>query len=166
MNKSTLSVLMAALMATSGFVAAQTAPASGGMPSLEGPVKNTQPADSGGVPANTRAGVKAQVSPADLKAGAAGAEGPVKNKPDASAGNMPANSRADVKAQVSPSDLKNSQEGGVKAETTAASNQSMAERKAKRAERKAMAKAKRDAKMSGTTSMTKPPASTSAEKPQ
>ena len=184
MNKSTLSILMAALVATSGFASAQTPTTGpntradvkaqitpgdlkGGTASGEGPVKNMPAADSGGVPANSRAGVKAEVKPSDLKTSS---EGAVKETPASKSGDMASKTRADVKAEVKPGDLKISKEGAVTSDTSArssaANSRAMADRKAKRAERKAAAKAKRDARMNGDTPVAKPATSMGSEKPQ
>lgn len=176
MNKSTLSLLMAAMLAATGVASAQTTPstradvkaqvAPGGAPAVEGTVKNMPAADSGGVPANSRPAVKAQTGPSDLKGGQ---EGVVKVPPVSNPGDMTSKTRPEVKAQVNPSDLKGGQEGVVKSDTTtspAMNSKAMADRKAKRAERKAMAKAKRDARMNSGTSMSKPAAPMSSEKPQ
>lgn len=184
MKNLTLSVLMTTLMAAAGFASAQTATTmpntradvkaqitsgdlKGGTVSGEGPVKNLPAADPGGVPANSRAGVKADVKPSDLKTST---EGTVNNAPAAKPGDMAPKTRADVKAEVKPSDLKTSKEGAVTSNTSArssaANDRAMADRKAKRADRKAAAKAKRDARMKGDTPMARPAAPMSSDKPQ
>ena len=96
MNKSTLSILMAAMLASSGFAAAQTAPAMAGTQGGSGP-SPAQTAAPGNMP-NTRAEVKAQIGTGEAKAGTQGGSGPTAAQ-TAAPGNMP-NARADVKADA------------------------------------------------------------------
>lgn len=162
MNKSTLSILMAAMMAASGFAAAQNAPAMAGTQGGSGP-SPAETAAPGNMP-NKRADVKAQINTNDIKSGTQGGEGPVRGAPAGSSGDVPPNTRAGVKADINNTPVKAGIQGGsgsspdmnMNTKNTGASASTMAERKAKRANRKAAAKAKADAKMSAGTSMTKP----------
>lgn len=155
MNKSTLSILMAAMLATSGFVAAQTAPAMAGTQGGSGP-SPAQTAAPGNMP-NTRAEVKAQINTGEAKAGTQGGSGPSPAQ-TAAPGNMP-NSRADVKAEAATGKGVAGIQGGSAASpadnpnTKNLNKTTSAERQAKRAERKAMAKSKREAKMNASGSV-------------
>jgi hypothetical protein len=148
MNKTTQSILLAALMATAGFATAQTT--SNPTPAQGGPTVQ-RPADAGTMPA-ARADVKAQIdtkSGAKVAAPAQGGGTPSGAAAPAGSGGVSANTRADVKAQVM-----NNSKAGASAQgdsTVSGSDKAMAtsstsaERKAARAERKAARKAKRDA---------------------
>jgi hypothetical protein len=156
MNKATLSILMAALLATSGFAAAQNAPAMAGTMGGSGP-SPAQTAAPGNMP-NTRAEVKAQIGTGEAKAGTQGGSGPSPAQ-TAAPGNNP-NLRADVKADA----MKNKATAGIGGGEAATPSENpntknlgtstAAERKAKRDERKAMAKAKREAKVNANASAT------------
>lgn len=158
MNKSTLSILMAAMMATSGFAVAQSTPAMPGTQGGSGP-SAAEKAAPGNMP-NTRAEVKSQIGTGEAKAGTQGGSGPSPAQ-TAAPGNMP-NSRADVKAEAVTGRATPGIQGGSAAtpadnmNTKNLNKSTTAERKAKRDQRKAMAKSKREAKMSGNTSMAKP----------
>ncbi|MGQ2979813.1 MAG: hypothetical protein ACT6Q9_08985 [Polaromonas sp.] len=153
MNKTTQSILLAALMATAGFASAQTVtnptPAQGG-PTVQ------RPADAGTMPA-TRAEVKSEIdtkSGAKVGAPAQGGSTTTGAAAAAGSGGMSANTRADVKAQIN-----NTSKAGASAQgdstvsgsgKATASSTTSAERKAARAERKAARKAKRDATANAT----------------
>lgn len=70
MNKSTMSILLAAMMVTSGLAAAQTADVKAGTQGGSGPAPAATAA-SGNMP-NTRADVKAQINNNDIKSGTQG----------------------------------------------------------------------------------------------
>jgi hypothetical protein len=148
MNKTTQSILLAAMMATAGFASAQTT--SNPTPAQGGPTVQ-KPADAGTMP-NTRAEVKSEIntgSGAKVAAPAQGGGTPSGAAVPAGSGGMSANTRAEVKAQVpggskagasaqGDSTVSGSMApGGAKAKSTTA-----AERKAARAERKAARQAK------------------------
>ncbi|MDP2819434.1 MAG: hypothetical protein Q8O29_14445 [Polaromonas sp.] len=156
MNKTTQSILLAALMATAGFATAQTTsnptPAQGG-PTVQKPV------DAGTLP-NTRAEVKGEIntsSGAKVAAPAQGGGTPSGAAKPAGSGGVSANTRADVKAQVPGSSKAGASAqgdstvsgamapGGAKATSATA-----AERKAARAERKAARQAKRNSASTST----------------
>ena len=145
MNKSTLSILMAAMLATSGFAAAQTtAPAMAGTQGGSGP-SPAQTAAPGNMP-NTRAEVKAQIGTGEAKAGTQGGSGPSAAQ-TAAPGNMP-NARADVKADAAANKATAGIQGGSGASPQTNMNTkdlnsstTSAERQAKRADRKARASA-------------------------
>ena len=133
MNKLTsMSIILAAMMATSGFAIAQV-PAVTGKGDTSAPLPSR---DTGN--ANARADVKADIAGTNTKARTQGES----TAPTTSGPGM-ANSRADVKAQIG-GDLKSGTQGeatpGVAAGSPSAAS---AERKARRAERRAAAKAKR-----------------------
>lgn len=127
MNKSTLSILMAASLAASGLVVAQT-------PAV--------PADGTSPP--TRAEVKSQI-PQEGSAGDKRGQGPIVNVPT---GGNSENTRAGVKSEI-PGKGTTGVERGEGPVIDNKSTMTSAERKAKRDERKAMAKAKRDSAMKG-----------------
>lgn len=152
MNKSTLSLLLAAMMATSGFAVAQTG-VKAGTDGGSGP-SAAEKAAPGNMP-NTRAEVKSEIVP--QKSGTQGGEGPIRGAAAGSSGDVPANTRADVKAQAKP--MKSGIQGGSgaspdanpnTANASAKASTTSAERKAARAERKAARKAKRDAAMASS----------------
>ena len=105
MNKSTKSLLLVAMMAVSGFAAAQTAaPANdvkSGTQGGEGP-SAAEKAKSGSMP-NTRAEVKAQAAP--MKSGTDGGTGPTAGEKAPST-----QSRAEVKSGTTP--MKAGTDGG------------------------------------------------------
>ncbi|WP_395056377.1 hypothetical protein [Polaromonas sp.] len=155
MNKTTQSILLAAMMATAGFATAQTT--SNPTPAQGGPTVQ-RPADAGTMPA-TRAEVKSEIntnSGAKVAAPAQGGGTPSGAAMPAGSGGMSANTRAEVKAQVP---------GGSKAGASAqgdstvsgsmapsgpkATSKTSAERKAARAERKAARQAKAAANSTG-----------------
>lgn len=150
MKKSTLSVLLVAMMATSGFVAAQTsAPstdAKAGTQGGSGP-SAAEKAAPGSMP-NSRAEVKSEATP--MKSGTQGGAGPVTGAPVGSAGTT----RADVKAGATP--MKSGIQGGsgpspdanMNTQNSGAKASTSAERKARRAERREKRKASRDSNMS------------------
>ena len=150
MNKTTQSILLAALMATAGFATAQTT--SNPTPAQGGPTVQ-RPADANTMPA-TRAEVKSEIdtkSGAKVAAPAQGGGTPSGAAAPAGSGGMSANSRADVKAQAQAN---NTSKAGASAQgdgTVSGSSKAMAtsstsaERKAARAERKAARAAKRNA---------------------
>ena len=148
MNKSTsMSIVLAAMMAASGFAMAQAPAADAAKGDMSAPLPSSKTGN-----ANTRAEVKADIpgkNPMPRTQGEAVA-------PHPTTGPGVANSRADVKAQIG-GDLKASTQGessaGVKA--TGTPTAASAERKAKRAERKAAAKAKRDAMAPAATTPAK-----------
>ena len=128
MKHTTQSMLLATLLLASGFASAQS---------------STVPL--------TRADVKSQIGTGEAKAGTQGGSGPSPAQ-TAAPGNMP-NSRADVKAEAMTGKGTAGIQGGSAATpadnmNTKNLNQSTtAERKAKRDERRAKAKAKRDGAM-------------------
>ena len=143
MNKSTsLSLILAALVATSGFAMAQSPAADATKGEMSAPV----PPKTG--MGNTRAEVKADIpgkNPMPRTQGEAVAPHPV-------TGPGTPNTRADVKAQIG-GNLKAATQGESSAgvATTGTPSMSSAERKAKRAERRAAARAKRAAMAPATT---------------
>lgn len=150
MKASKISIAVASLLLVTSAVMAQTPvkkPESGDGPN---PIVKNQ--DSTVAP-NTRAEVKAAIpqtgSPKES------GDGPTAGKKDMSVGN---NTRADVKADTGTPKMKVESGDGPRAisnssNTTANASGKQMDSRAKRAERKAAAKAKRDAKMS---SMAKP----------
>ena len=155
MNKSTLSILMAAMLATSGFATAQTPPAMVGTQGGSGP-SPAQTAAPGNMP-NTRAEVKSQINTGEAKAGTQGGSGPSAAQ-TAAPGSMP-NARADVKAEIPAGKATAGIQGGSAASPATNMNTknlnttTTAERLAKRDERKARAKAKREAKANASASV-------------
>ncbi len=158
MNKTTQSILLAAMMATAGFASAQTT--SNPTPAQGGPTVQ-RPADAGTMPA-TRAEVKSEATTgagAKVAAPAQGGGTPSGAAMPAGSGGMSANTRADVKAQApggskagasaqGDSTVSGSMApGGAKATSTTS-----AERKAARAERKAARQAKRNSASASTSS--------------
>lgn len=171
MNKTTQSILLAAMMATAGFATAQTTtnptPAQGG-PTVQ------RPADAGAMPA-TRAEVKSEIttsSGAKVAAPAQGGGTPSGAAMPAGSGGMSANTRADVKAQT-PTGSKagasaqgdSTVSGSMAPGGTKASSTTSAERKAARAERKAARQAKASATSTGK-GMDSGPGSTARTAPQ
>ena len=162
MNKSTLSILMAASLAASGLVVAQTpaVPADGTSPPTRAEVKSQIPQEgsagdkrgqgpivnvpTGGNSENTRAGVKAEI-PSKGTTGVERGQGPIVNVPT---GGNSENTRAGVKSEI-PGKGTTGVERGEGPVIDNKSTMTSAERKAKRDERKAMAKAKRDSAMKG-----------------
>ena len=168
MNKSRLSTILASLLVTAGFAAAQTSapatraevkaqatPMKAGTDGGEAPVPTVVPVSPS--PPTSRAEVKSQATP--MKAGTDGGEGPVRGATAGSSGDVPPNTRAAVKAQVNTTTIKSGNDGGSAAtpadnpstKNTGASASTSAERKARRDERRAAAKAKKEAKASATT---------------
>ena len=166
MKHTTQSMLWATLLAASGLVAAQT-PAlsadgtspltraevksqipqvgSAGDKRGEGPVVNVP---TGGNSQNTRAGVKGEITSKGTS-GVERGEGPVVNVP---AGGNSQNSRAGVKGEIT-SKATSGVERGEGPIIDNKSTMTSTERKAKRDERRAKAKAKRDGAMkTGSTS--------------
>ncbi len=161
MNKSTMSILLAAMMASSGLAVAQTADIKSGTQGGSGPAPAVTAAP-GNMP-NTRAEVKAQINPADIKSGTQGGAAPERGAAAGSSGDVQPNTRAGVKAQVNTNDIKSGTQGGATASpggnavSQNAAGTTSAERKAKRADRKAARKAKHkarnDTKVSGEAGM-------------
>jgi len=164
MKKPSLLILLAAMVATSGFATAQTShgttnPGKAGTPvpvQAQGGTTVLEPSAATGP--NTRAGVKSEIdtrSGAKVGAPAQGGGTPSGAAATAGAGGMSANTRADVKAGID-----NSSKVGAPAQggsTTSGtdmntSGSTSAERKAARADRKATNKAKRDAAAGKQTS--------------
>ena len=151
MNKLTTSILLAAMLASSGFVMAQN------------DVKSGTQGGSGPKPMNstsetTRAEVKSQIDPSVNKSGTQGGAGPERGAPTGSSGDVMPNTRADVKAQINTNTTKSGIQGGSGSSPAANPNtanagarSTSAERQAKRAERKAARKAKMDPKMNGAS---------------
>lgn len=135
MNKSTsMSIILAAMMATSGFAIAQ-------VPSVAGKGDMSAPLPSGNTGnANARADVKADIAGTNTKARTQGEA----TAPQPAGTPGMANSRADVKAQIG-GDLKATTQGEGTPAVAGMPSAASAERKAKRAERRAAAKAKRAA---------------------
>ena len=121
MNKSAKSLLLAAMMAVSGFAVAQpSAPTNdvkSGTQGGSGP-SASEKAAPGGMPAS-RAEVKSQAEP--MKSGTQGGSGPSANE-KAAPGNMPA-SRAEVKSQAEP--MKSGIQGGSGASPSTNPNTAM-----------------------------------------
>ena len=159
MNKSTMSILLAAMMAASGFAAAQPSPA----PALpQGGSTTVAPAVDAGTDPKTRAEVKSEIntrSGAKVGAPAQGGGTPsgAMAKP-AAGGSGSATTRADVKGQIS-NDSKvgalpqgSGTVSGAPEPKAGAMSSTSAERKAARAERKAMRKSERDRRASAKSS--------------
>lgn len=158
MNTSTQSILLAAMLAVSGFAAAQNpaAPASraevksqinqeGSAGDKRGQGPQIQTPGTGKASDNTRAEVKAQVVP-EGSAGDKRGQGPFVSTPITGSSE---NSRAGVKAEI----VNKGTSGIERGEGPMIDNKpkmASEERKAKRDERRAMAKAKRDAKMNSS----------------
>jgi hypothetical protein len=162
MNKSTQSLLLAAMLAASGFAAAQNpaVPATRAevkseattgerklgtgetaKPATGAPIQGTA---AGTTPAPARADVKSEAGTAERRAGTGELIKP--NTSGAMQGNTSGTTRADVKAEAGTEPRKLgtgevAKSGGTTASTTSA------ERKRMRDERRAMNKANRDAKM-------------------
>ena len=137
MNKLTsMSIILAAMMATSGFAIAQV-PATDNPLATKGDSSAPLPSRNVGN-ANTSADVKANIPGTNTKAITQGET----TAPHPTTGQGMANSRADVKAQIG-GDLKASTQGeATPGATTGSPSATSVERKAKK---KAAAKAKRDA---------------------
>lgn len=152
MNKTSQSILLAALLATAGFATAQTT--SNPTPAQGGPTVQ-RPADAGTAPAS-RAEVKSEIdtrSGAKVGAPAQGGGMPSGAAGTPSSGGVSANSRAEVKAQVTnPSRAGASAQGdsAPSGSDKATASSTSAERKAARAERKAARAAKRDTSATAT----------------
>lgn len=140
MNKSTsMSIILVAMMATSGFAMAQNSAANDNPSGTKGEATAPMPPKTG--MGNARADVKANIGGGDVKARTQGEA----TAPHPMTGPGMANSRADVKAQIG-GDLKSGTQGeATPGATTGSPSAASAERKAKRAERRAAAKAKRAA---------------------
>ena len=174
MNKTTQSILLAAMLAASGFAVAQNpaAPATRADVKAQAPTAETErkagtgepikPNTSGTMQGNTsgttRADVKSQAPNAETerKAGTGEPIKPNASGSTATQGNTSGTSRADVKSEVGtePRRLGTGEvakSGGTTASTTSA------ERKRMRDERRAMNKADRDAKMGSGSTMTPAP---------
>lgn len=179
MNKTTQSILLATLLAASGFAAAQN-PA---VPATRAEVKSEattgarvlgtgEPAKSatggpaiqgntaGTTPAATRAEVKSEAGMTERKAGTGEPLKPNMSGAAATQGNTSGTARADVKAEAGTAPRVLGTGEVAKSGTPSASS---AERKRMRDERRAMAKAKRDAKMK--MGSTPPPAPMSDKAP-
>lgn len=150
MNKTTQSILLAAMMATAGFASAQTT--SNPTPAQGGPTVQ-KPADAGTMP-NTRAEVKSEIntsSGAKVGAPAQGGGTPSGAAMPAGSGGVSAVTRAEVKAQI-PGGSKvgaSAQGDSTVSGTTSPSganarSTTSAERKAARADRKAARQTKRN----------------------
>lgn len=158
MNKATQSILLIAMLAASGFAAAQN-PA---MPATRAEVKaeagtaerkastgelikpNTSGAMQGNTSGLTRAEVKSEAGTAERKLGTGETAKPNMAGSMATQGNTSGLTRAEVKADANSEPRKLSTGEDAKSGTPTVSS---AERKRMRAERRAAAKAKRDAKM-------------------
>jgi hypothetical protein len=160
MNKSTQSLLLAAMLAASGFAAAQN-PA---VPATRAEVKSEattgerklgtgetakpatgtpiQGTTAGTTPAPTRADVKSEAGTAERRAGTGELIKP--NTSGAMQGNTSGTTRAEVKAEAGTEPRKLGTGEVAKSGTTSTT---AAERKRARDERRALAKAKREAKM-------------------
>jgi hypothetical protein len=176
MNKTTQSILLATLLAASGFASAQN-PA---VPATRAEVKTEattgtrilgtgEPAKSatggpaiqgttaGTTPAVTRAEVKSEAGMTERKAGTGE---PIKpNMSGTMQGNTSGTTRAEVKAEAGTEPRKLGTGEVAKSGTTSTT---AAERKRMRDERRAMNKAKRDAKMNSSSTMTPAPVSEKA----
>ena len=147
MKTTILSLLMAALLATSGFAFAQPNPAKAGTDGGSGPTA-AEKAAPGAMPA-TRAEVKSGISAEATKSGTDGGSGPTTaDKAKAATGTMPA-TRAEVKSGINVDATKSGTDGGSGATPGAATKagamaSTSAERKAKRDERKAKRNMKKD----------------------
>lgn len=178
MNKTTQSILLATMLAASGFAAAQN-PA---VPATRAEVKSEattgtrllgtgEPAKSatggpaiqgntaGTTPAATRAEVKSEAGTAERKAGTGEAIKP--NTSDTMKGNTSGTTRAEVKAEAGTEPRKLGTGEVAKSGGTTVSA-STAERKRMRDERRAMNKANREAKMKSGSTMTPAPTSEKA----
>jgi hypothetical protein len=124
MNKSTMSILLASMMAFSGFAAAQTVDLKAGTQGGAGPTGASGSGDNG-ASVTTRAAVKAETMP--MKSGIQGGEGASPNTNPNTMNNSPGMMR-----------------------TTAAERRAMAEER--RAARKAKRMAKTDASMGASSS--------------
>lgn len=178
MNKTTQSILLATLLAASGFAAAQN-PA---VPATRAEVKSEattgerkagtgeplkpstgatmQGNTAGTTPAVTRPEVKSEAGMTERKAGTGEPLKPNMSGAAATQGNTSGTTRADVKAEVGTTPRVLGTGEVAKSGTPSASS---AERKRMRDERRAMAKAKRDAKMK--MGSTPPPAPMSDKAP-
>ncbi|WP_421953631.1 hypothetical protein [Polaromonas sp.] len=139
MNKSTMSILLAAMMAASGVASAQANDVKSGTQGGEGP------APAAGMSNTTRAEVKAQIPANANKSGTQGGEGPM------AAPGVSTTTRAEVKSEINPNANKSGIQGGSATSPGAnpntknvGSKMTAAERKAKRDERRAARKAKRE----------------------
>ncbi len=170
MNKSTQSLLLAAMLAASGFAAAQNpavpatraevkAEATTGerklgtgetaKPATGTPIQGTT---AGKTPAATRADVKSEAGTAERRAGTGELIKP--NTSGAMQGNTSGITRAEVKAEAGTEPRKL---GTGEVAKSGGTTTTSAERKRMRDERRAMNKANRDAKMkSGNTTMPAP----------
>ena len=180
MNKTTQSILLATMLATSGFASAQN-PA---VPATRAEVKAEattgerklgtgeaaksatgvpiQGTTAGTTPPVTRAEVKSETGMAERKAGTGETLKPNMSGAAATQGNTSGVSRSDVKAEAGTEPRKLGTGEVAKSGTTTPSTTS-AERKRMRDERRATAKAKREAKMK--SGMTTPPAPVSEKAP-
>ncbi len=162
MNKTTQSILLATLLAASGFAAAQN-PA---VPATRAEVKSEattgtrllgtgepakpatgtpiQGTTAGTTPAVTRAEVKADAGKVERKAGTGEAIKPNKSDADATKGNTSGVTRAEVKSEIGTAPRLLGTGEVAKSGTTSTTS---AERKRMRDERRAAAKAKREAAM-------------------
>jgi hypothetical protein len=126
MTKSTMSILLASMMALSGFAAAQTVELKAGTQGGAGPTGASGSGDNG-ASVTTRAAVKAEIEP--MKSGTQGGEGASPN--------------------ANPNTAKNG--SGMLTRTTAAERRAMAEER--RAARRAQRMSKTDASMGGSSSV-------------
>lgn len=162
MNKPSLSILLVTLMAASGFAIAQTTPpAQTGTPApvqAQGGATSVPPVPATGAGPNTRAEVKSEVntrSGAKVGAPAQGGGTPSGMAAPSASGGMSANTRAEVKGDINTGSKVGAQAQGGSTTSGSDMNKSgttSAERKAARADRKAMNKAKRDAAAGKQTS--------------
>lgn len=158
MNKTTQSILLAAMLVASGFAAAQNpaAPATRAEVKAEagtaerklGTGEVAKPNTSGAMQGNTsgltRAEVESKAGAADRKLGTGETAKPNMTGSMATQGNTSGKTRAEVKADADSEPRKLSTGEVAKSGMSSASS---AERKRMRAERRAAAKTKRDAKM-------------------
>jgi hypothetical protein len=175
MNKTTQSILLAAMLAASGFAAAQNpaVPATRaevkseaktgerllgtGEPAKSAPGTPIQGTTAGTAPAATRAEVKSDAGMTERKAGTGE---PIKpNMSEKTKGNTSGTTRAEVKTEAGTEPRKLGTGEVAKSSTPSASS---AERKRMRDERRAMNKANRDAKMKSGSTMTPAPVSEKA----
>ena len=173
MNKTTQSILLAAMLAASGFASAQNP----GAPVSRAEVKseagtaerklgtgetakpNTSDTMKGNTSGTTRAEVKSEAGTAERKLGTGETAKPNMSGSAATQGNTSGTTRAEVKADANSEPRKLGTGEVAKSGTTSASS---AERKRMRDERRAMAKAKRDGKMKSGSTATPAPASDKA----
>ena len=177
MTKTTQSILLAALLATSGFASAQSA----AVPATRAEVKSEaasgerklgtgEPAKSatgtaapgntvGTTPPATRAEVKSETGTAERKLGTGEAAKPNMSGSAATQGNTSGTTRADAKAETGTEPRRLGTGEVAKSGNTSAAT---AERKRMRDERRAAAKAKREANMKSGSNKAAAPTSEKA----